>query len=202
MPAERSWSDFSMGTINNRYSFQFPAAISADFQTVVLPGSVCKTSYAKGVQGSQAPKAIVDTQIVDFTGTSWKYGPLRFSRRDFKPRYDIQLSNDSTYLMILQESDGRIDVTPTHSLCLNLVAVYRNESPITSAKSLYTHINSLAFKPFVPFNRCKFQVLLHGYLPVLAVKNDNYVLCRYSGGMHSNFDGGKVTLWKFVTSCE
>jgi hypothetical protein len=190
--------------------FQFPVAITADFERVAAPGCVISIP-SEEAQAGQIP--ICDaTQYIDFTGNTWRNGSFKFAIEDLQLNYDIQISATGHYLMTIHRSQSMVDVSKRLTCHIRFINIYQDVST-TSSHPAYKQVASLAFKPSyvnpnpgystgypTEYQETQGCALLHPKYPIVAFSCDGIVIIRSHRGETELIDNNrsiKACLWRF-----
>ena len=200
-----------------RGEFQFPIAITAHLQRIVLPGCIVNLPPSATSQSIQKP-----SQIIDFNKKIHQHDRInrQLGTEDFDPRYDLQVSDTGKYLMTIHKSVGMVDVDSSLRCHLRLITIYEDTSHVarepTPHRPSYQRVASIAFKPHYLYNKDHeggilhiprdengdWCALLHPRYPTVAIRFQRFVV--FSGqrgvlqrGREHSTDGTNSALWNF-----
>jgi hypothetical protein len=200
-----------------KFSFQFPTALSADLTTLVIPGLVVRLSEDTGLLDLQrGTRKTIGRQNLNMSlsGAASEKAFLQLNPEEFKKQYATQISKSGEMLVTLRRSSGLVELSSEHGSALWLAMIYCDSNFGSRSVPDYRYSGSIAFKPFnsqyslylknseASEDDAASIVLLHPYLPLIGFKHRNCILRQNPKKGREilnpyNSGEGETALWDF-----
>jgi hypothetical protein len=193
----RSSVDANQGRTGSVLPFEFPVAISADLSTIALPDCVTKVDVSLDSLRMGQRKMYVQHLSLNLGGPAINNVSPEYSwKHAIDKTYALQMSSNGEYLFTLHKSTGLVEISPSTSVTLCLVTVYRNTLSKAANKPSFSYLNSIAYKPG------KHHIVSHPYLPLAGFRHGGTLIVPTSLGRRKiieqiSMQDCDISLWDF-----